>query len=172
MSLDSFRNCCFDTKYQIEKEVAEYLAYHDNVNLKTSNVAEYLYIDSSKVRDRLNKLLESHSWESEQIKEGEEMKAAEIAVFIIKSQEDQEEYQQGEKWFLRDLVKMADELGQKIDPKQALDICDDNLQVWDYQVQNFKTVIVRTVRLKSDLISPTEPAPSKEEEELEAELEA
>ena len=67
---------------------------------------------------------------------------------------------------------MADELGQKIDPKQALDICDDNLQVWDYQVQNFKTVIVRTVRLKSDLISPTEPAPSKEEEELEAELEA
>ena len=89
MSLDSFCSCCFDTKYQIEKEVSEYLAYHDNLKLKTSNVAEYLVINSDKVRDQLNKLLESHSWESEKLKEGEEPTARDIAVFIIKNEEDQ-----------------------------------------------------------------------------------
>ena len=89
----------------------------------------------------------------------------------MKNEEDFHEYDQGEKWFLRDLVKLADDLGQRIDQSQALDICDENLQVWDYQSQNFKTVIVRTVHLNPDLIGPTEPAPSKEEEELERELE-
>ena len=57
MSLDSFRCCCFDTKYQIEKEVSEYLAYHDNVKLKTANVADYLDLNPQKVHDSLNKLL-------------------------------------------------------------------------------------------------------------------
>lgn len=90
----------------------------------------------------------------------EKKKPQDIAVFIMKNEEDLHEYEQGEKWFIRDLVKMADELGQRIDQSQALDICDDNLQVWDYQSQNFKTVIVRTVRLKPNLIEPTEPAPS------------
>ena len=54
MSLDSFRSCCFDTKYQIEKEVSEYLAYHDNVKFKTANVADYLDLNPEKVQDSLN----------------------------------------------------------------------------------------------------------------------
>jgi len=65
MSLDSFRSCCFDTKYQIEKEVSEYLAYHDNVKFKTANVADYLELNAEKVQDSLARLLESHNWESE-----------------------------------------------------------------------------------------------------------
>ena len=52
-----------------------------------------------------------------------------------------------------------------------MDICNDNLQVWDYQVQDFRTVIVRTVRLRPNLIAPTEPPVSLLEEELEKELE-
>ena len=51
-----------------------------------------------------------------------------------------------------------------------MDICEDNLQVWDYQVQDFRTVIVRTVRLRPNLIPPTEPEVSQEVEELEKEL--
>ncbi len=52
-----------------------------------------------------------------------------------------------------------------------MDICEDNLQVWDYQVQDFRTVIVRTVRIRPNLLAPTEPPVSLEEEELEKELE-
>lgn len=111
MSLESFRCCCFDTKYQIEKEVSEYLAYHENLNLKTANVEEYLDLNQGKVRDQLNKLLESHSWESEKMKQGEGPLGKDVAVFIIKNEDDLNEYAQGEKWFLRDLVKMSDDLG-------------------------------------------------------------
>ena len=51
-----------------------------------------------------------------------------------------------------------------------MDICDDNLQVWDYQVQDFRTVIVRTVRIRPNLLAPTEPPVSLEEEGVEKEL--
>ena len=42
--------------------------------------------------------------------------------------------------------------------------------MWDYQVQDFRTVIVRTVRLRPNLLPPTEPEISQEVEELEKEL--
>lgn len=102
---------------------------------------------------------------------GDRSKEREIAIFIMKNEEDLGQYEQGEKWFIRDLKKLSEELGQPINTTGALQICDDNLQVWDYQAQDFKTVIVRTVHLRSNLIGPTEPPMSKEEEELEKELE-
>ena len=42
---------------------------------------------------------------------------SDMAFFLIKNESDQGEYKQGEKWFLRDLVKMGQGLGQRIDPK-------------------------------------------------------
>jgi hypothetical protein len=50
MSLENFCCCSHDLKYQIEREVAEYLSYNENLNLKTANVKDYLEIDANSVK--------------------------------------------------------------------------------------------------------------------------
>ncbi len=41
-------------------------------------------------------------------------------------------FEQGKKWFIRDLMKVAEDLSRKVDPAKSLDFNDENLQVWDY----------------------------------------
>lgn len=103
-------------------------------------------MSSDNVRDHLRHLLESHSWETEQAENPE------FKVFVLKNEEDKQFFEQGKKWFLRDLVKVAQDLNRKIDANKSLEISDENLQVWDYDVQDFKSVIIRVVKLKPHLL--------------------
>ena len=58
--------------------------------------------------------------------------------------------------FLEDFIKVYREAGRKkFNKSEAMDrmeIEDANLQVWDYKVQEFKSVVIRTVRIRKEEI--------------------